>query len=100
MKNYLNLLGLAFRAGKCSIGEDAILRDVRSQKAKLVILSHDTGDQTKKRITDKCKYYRVPYVIAEEDRETLSNAIGKSQRVAIAVLDAGFAKKIRSYFAG
>ncbi|MCF3942394.1 L7Ae/L30e/S12e/Gadd45 family ribosomal protein [Oceanobacillus alkalisoli] len=98
MNNYLNLLGLAFRAGKCSVGEDAILRDVRSEKAKLVILARDTGDRTKKRITDKCKYYRIPYIIVEDDRETLSNAIGKSQRVAIAILDAGFAKKISSYF--
>ncbi|MCM3739008.1 YlxQ family RNA-binding protein [Oceanobacillus luteolus] len=98
MKNYLNLLGLAFRAGKCSTGEDAILRDVRSQKAKLVILAKDTGEQTKKKLTDKCTYYKVPYIIVDEDRETIAHAIGKSQRVAIAILDAGFAKKIKSFF--
>lgn len=98
MSRYLNLLGLAFRAGKCSLGEDAILRDIRSGKAKLVLLAKDTGEQTKKRITDKCKFYHVPYQIVEEERDTLSHAIGKSQRVAIAILDAGFAKKIKSYF--
>lgn len=98
MRPYLNLIGLAFRAGKCSVGEDAILRDIRSQKAKLVLLAADIGDQTKKKLTDKCTYYQIPFIIVDEDRETLSNAIGKSHRVAIAILEAGFAKKIKSYF--
>ncbi|MBN6206635.1 ribosomal L7Ae/L30e/S12e/Gadd45 family protein [Ralstonia pickettii] len=96
--NYLNNLGLAYRAGKCSLGEDAIIRDIRSGKAKLVLLANDIGYQTKKKLMDKCKYYKVPCIIVEENRETLSNAIGKSQRVAIAILDAGFAKKIKSLF--
>ncbi|MHA6251257.1 L7Ae/L30e/S12e/Gadd45 family ribosomal protein [Oceanobacillus sp. CAU 1775] len=94
--NYLNLLGLAYRAGKCSLGEDAILRDIRSNKAKLVLLANDIGYQTKKRLTDKSNYYNVPCIIVDEDRETLANAIGKSERVAIAILDAGFAKKFKS----
>jgi len=92
MSNYLNLLGLAFRAGKCSVGEDVILKDIRSRRAKLVILASDTGKQTKKKLTDKCTFYQVPYIIADEDRDTISHAIGKSHRVAIAVLDAGFGK--------
>lgn len=94
--NYLNLLGLAYRAGKCSLGEDAILRDVRSSKAKLVLLANDIGYQTKKKLTDKCHSYNVPCIIVDEDRESLSNAIGKSHRVAVAILDAGFAKKFQS----
>jgi ribosomal protein L7Ae-like RNA K-turn-binding protein len=94
--NYLNMLGLAFRAGKCSVGEDAILRDIRSNKAKLVILANDIGIQTKKKLTDKCRYYDVPIILANEDREALSHAIGKSHRVAVAIRDAGFAKKIKT----
>lgn len=93
--NYLNMVGLAHRAGKCSTGEDSIVKDIRQQKAKLVILASDIGPQTKKKLTDKCKTYKIPYRIAD-DRETLSQAIGKSHRVAIAILDAGFAAKIKS----
>lgn len=93
--NYLNLLGLANRAGKCSLGEETIIKDIQLQRAKLIILASDVGSQTKKKLTDKCKSYGVPYTIAD-DRETLSHAIGKSQRVAIAILDAGFAAKITS----
>ncbi|CDQ40077.1 MULTISPECIES: L7Ae/L30e/S12e/Gadd45 family ribosomal protein [Virgibacillus] len=92
---YLNLIGLAFRAGKCSIGEDSILKHIRSNRAKLVLIANDVGPQTKKKLTDKCKSYNVPFAIVD-DRDTLSNAIGKTHRVAIAILDAGFADKIRS----
>ncbi|MFC3040335.1 L7Ae/L30e/S12e/Gadd45 family ribosomal protein [Virgibacillus xinjiangensis] len=92
--NYLNILGLAFRAGKCSTGE-AVMKDIRQKRAKLVILADDTGPQTKKKITDKCKTYGIPVEVVD-DRETISHAIGKSQRVAVAILDAGFADKIKS----
>ncbi|WP_430785865.1 L7Ae/L30e/S12e/Gadd45 family ribosomal protein [Virgibacillus flavescens] len=91
--NYLNLIGLAYRARKCSLGEE-VVKDIKNQRAKLVLLASDTGPQTRKKITDKCKTYNVSLRIVD-DRETLSNAIGKSERVAIAILDAGFAAKIK-----
>lgn len=92
--NYLNTLGLAYRARKCSVGEETIVKDIQSRRAKLILLANDIGPQTRKKITDKCKTYDVPYVIIDDDRETLGNAIGKSQRVAAAILDTGFAAKI------
>ncbi|GAB3067099.1 L7Ae/L30e/S12e/Gadd45 family ribosomal protein [Virgibacillus ainsalahensis] len=93
--NYLNLLGLAVRAGKCSTGEETIVKDIQRKRAKLILLANDIGPQTRKKMIDKCKTYDIPFVIVD-DRETLSHAIGKSQRVAIAILDAGFAAKIKS----
>ncbi|WP_404459508.1 YlxQ family RNA-binding protein [Oceanobacillus kapialis] len=95
MNPYLNMIGLAYRARKLSLGEEAIVKDIRQNRAKLVLLASDIGPQTKKKLTDKCKSYNVPYEIVD-DRETLSQAIGKSQRVAVAILDAGFATKIQS----
>lgn len=92
--NYLNMVGLAYRARKCSLGEE-VVKDIKKKQAKLVLLANDTGPQTTKKITDKCKTYEVPLRIVD-DRETLSHAIGKSERVAIAILDAGFATKIKS----
>ncbi|WP_373896046.1 L7Ae/L30e/S12e/Gadd45 family ribosomal protein [Virgibacillus natechei] len=96
MKNsYLNILGLAYRAGKCSLGEETIVKDIQKNRAELILLANDIGPQTYKKITNKCKTYEIPFRIAD-DRETMSNAIGKSQRVAFAILDAGFATKIKS----
>ncbi|WP_042223736.1 YlxQ family RNA-binding protein [Oceanobacillus manasiensis] len=93
--SYLNMIGLAYRARKISLGEEAIVKDIRQNRAKLILLASDIGPQTRKKLTDKCKSYNVPYEIVD-DRETLSQAIGKSQRVAVAILDAGFATKIQS----
>ncbi|MYL19230.1 YlxQ family RNA-binding protein [Halobacillus litoralis] len=93
--SYLNLIGLAVRAGKCTFGEESIVKDIRKRKAKLVLIASDTGKQTKKKLTDKCSFYQVPcYEV--DDREVLSQAVGKAGRVAIAVLDQGFAKKLQS----
>ncbi|MDY0396404.1 L7Ae/L30e/S12e/Gadd45 family ribosomal protein [Virgibacillus halophilus] len=97
-RNYLNLIGLAYRARQCSAGEDTIIKDIRKRRVKLLILASDAGPQTKKKLTDKCKTYEVPYIIINEDKEALGNAIGKLQRVAIAILDEGFAAKIKSLF--
>lgn len=93
--NYLNIVGLAFRAGKCSIGEEIIIKDIQKNKAKLVLIASDIGTQTKKKLINKCTSYQIPYEFVA-DRDTLSQAIGKSQRVAIAILDNGFANKIKS----
>lgn len=93
--NYLNLIGLAVRAGKCSTGEETIIKDIQTNRAKLVIMANDIGPQTKKKITNKCKTYNVPYKIIAENREILSHKIGKEKRVGVAILDEGFATKIK-----
>ncbi|WP_082234158.1 YlxQ family RNA-binding protein [Halobacillus massiliensis] len=93
--SYLNLLGIANRAGKLTLGEEQIVKDIQRNKAKLVLMASDTGNQTKKKLTDKCSFYDIPcYVV--DDRDVFSQAIGKSGRVAIAVLDQGFANKLQS----
>lgn len=94
-QKYLNMIGLATRAQKISVGEDQILKDIKRGHAKLLLIANDIGFQTHKRLTDKCHFYHVPYRIVT-DRENLSYAIGKSGRVAVAITDEGFAKKICS----
>src|SRR5690625_1966797 len=94
-RNYLNIVGLAYRARKCVTGEDTIVQHIRNKNVKLVLIANDISEQTKKKYTDKCKTFHVPY-IEVDDRVTLGNAIGKSARVAIAILDEGFATKLQS----
>lgn len=94
-RDYLNLLGLAFRAGKCTIGEESVIKDIQRKKAKLVLIAKDTGPQTRKKVMDKCGSYQIPYKIAD-DRDTISQAIGKTGRVVIAITDKGFADKLKS----
>lgn len=90
---WFSLLGLANRAGKCISGEELVVKAVQRQNAKLVILSMDASPNTKKKITDKCSFYKVN-VKWVDDRYSLGSAIGKDQRVVVAVTDQGFTKKL------
>lgn len=90
---YLNLIGLATRAGKCTFGEEQIVKEIQARKSKLVLIASDIGDQTRKKLTDKCTYYRIPFYYVA-DRDTLSQAVGRSGRVAVSVHEQGFAKKL------
>ncbi len=93
--SYLQLLGLAMRARKVVLGEQQIIKEVQAKKAQLILIVSDIGEQTRKKITDKCKFYDIPYVFVD-DRETLSRAIGSKDRVAVAIMDKGFANKLET----
>lgn len=91
----LQLLGLAARARKVISGEELVVKEVRSGKAKLVLLASDAAHNSSKKIQDKCTYYNVEYHVFG-DRYDLGHATGKEARVAIAITDNGFAKKMSS----
>lgn len=88
----LQLLGLVMRAGKLVTGEDTTIRSIQNKQAKVVLIAKDTGENTTKRVTDKCEFYQVP-MIQDFTQEQISHALGKP-RVVCAVTDPGFAKKI------
>ena len=89
------LLGLAARARKVVSGEELVIREIRSNRAKLVLLASDASKNSDKKIKDKCTFYNVEYHVFG-DRYQLGNAIGKEARVVIAINDSGFAKKMSS----
>lgn len=88
-----SLLGLANRARKLISGEELVIKDVRNNKVKLVILANDASQNTFKKVTDKCASYSVP-VVTVDDRYQLGQSIGKDARVVVGVIDDGFAKKL------
>ena len=92
-QKWMSLLGLANRARKIISGEELALKEVRSGKAKLVLLSKDASINTAKKITDKCNSYNVPLKLVE-NRQLLGQAIGKEARVVVAIMDNGFAQKM------
>jgi ribosomal protein L7Ae-like RNA K-turn-binding protein len=92
-KKWTSFLGLAARARKVISGEEMVIQAVRQNKANLVLLSSDASARTKKTIADKCRYYEVP-LKEVVDRETLGRAIGKAERVCVAITDKGFGDKL------
>lgn len=92
MNKGLNLLGLAQRAGKLVSGEQTVLKNIRQKQATLVLVCSDASDNTKKNISDKCRFYNVTYKEAFSSEE-LSHALGKKRSVC-ALLDDGFTKRM------
>ncbi|WP_430612282.1 YlxQ-related RNA-binding protein [Enterococcus sp. DIV0876] len=94
----LNMLGLAMRAGKLVTGEEMTLKEIRNEKAALIILASDAGKNTQKKIKDKSSYYEIPLLDAFSTEE-ISAAIGKP-RMVIGILDQGFARKVQELILG
>ena len=91
----LQLLGLAARARKIVSGEELVIKEIRNGNAKIVLLASDAAANASKKLTDKCTYYNVELHVLG-DRYDLGHATGKEARVALAITDSGFAKKISS----
>ncbi|MDO4903826.1 MAG: ribosomal L7Ae/L30e/S12e/Gadd45 family protein [Limosilactobacillus sp.] len=87
----LNLLGIARAARQLVSGEDTVLKNIQTQKAKFVFLAKDAGQATAKKFTDKCNFYGIP-CSQEFTKIQLSQATGQS-RTIIGVVQPGFAKK-------
>lgn len=94
-QQWMSLLGLANRARKLISGEELVIKEIRSKKARLVLLAEDASKNTEKKISDKCAYYQIP-LKRVKNRSFLGQAIGKEARVVVAVLDEGFAQKLRT----
>lgn len=88
----LNLIGLALRARKIVTGEEFVIKEIQSNRAKIVFLASDASPSTQKKIQNKCTYYNVPCVTLFTT-EQLSQAMGKPRK-SCALCDAGFAKKV------
>ena len=52
IQKLLSLIGLARKAGKLTVGTEAVCDSIRGGKVKLVIASAEASDNTKKRISN------------------------------------------------
>lgn len=93
IKKIYGLLGLAKRAGKICSGESRCKDSIRFGTSYLVIIANDTGVNTKKSITDSCRYYDVPYYELGTMTDN-GHAIGNDFNAVLSVTDEGFAKSI------
>lgn len=96
-ERFLTMLGMCAKAGKCAFGETACLSSVRSRKARLMLVSSDASENSKKRFRDSCLSGNVPMILTGEP---IDAAAGKPGRKFIAVTDADFAKAVSGAYAG
>lgn len=90
-KKFLSALGLCVRAGKVIFGVpmicDAMRKGGKNSPA-VVFEASDTSENTHKRISDKCEYYKVKHIKLSIGGEELAAALGKTAFLAaVAVTD-------------
>ena len=97
----LSALGMGKRAGALTVGVPMICEAMRSggkNAPKLVFEASDTSDNTHKRITDKCNFYKTWHVRVECTGEQLAAALGKSASLgAVAVTDENLSLLVEKY---
>lgn len=89
----ISLLSIAAKAGRVVSGGFMTEETIREGTACLVVIAADASANTKKRFTDKCTYYHVPYRILS-DKKSLGRMIGKQERTTVTVTDRGLAQQI------
>lgn len=100
-KKLLSALGLCVKAGKVLFGVPMICEAARrgGDKAPALVLSAaDTSDNTHKKITDKCEYYKIKHIRLECSGETLAAAVGKTSFIgAVAITDKNMCMMVEKY---
>ena len=92
-----SMLGLARKAGKLVSGEFMTENSIKSGKARLVIISEEASDNTRKHFKDMCSYRNVPCV-EFGTKEELGHYTGSEMRASLALTDQGFADAISRLF--
>ena len=90
LKGYL---GLATKARKLVTGYNTCLDMIPRGKLKLIIIAEDVGENTKKKIGQKCESYGIPMRIGIGADE-MSRACGKRDKGVFGITDKGFAESI------
>ena len=92
---FLSLLGMARRAGRVSLGHDAVIGSIVRNKAKLCVMSKEASERLQKEIRHACTYENkdIPIIITEYTLLELSSAVG-SKAAVISVDDEGFANAL------
>ena len=94
MNKGLNTIGMCKCANKISYGE-TLIKDIQKSKISLVVICSDTSDNSKKKIIDKCNFYKCEYVICYTQEE-ICKVIARVDPVsAIGIKDSNLAKKLK-----
>lgn len=90
---FLQLLGLAQRAGAVTSGTMACLRALHKGKVKLLIVAVDTELKVAAEYRQVAEKNSIPLITISSQAE-LGNAIGKSRRAAVVIADPNFGRRL------
>lgn len=90
----LNLLGIARRAGKITMGMDPVKSSIAKGETRVVLVARDFSSRSASGIESVCEEWGQECLHLGQSMDEIGMAIGKRVGV-ISVNDAGFAKKVR-----
>ncbi|MGN0550297.1 MAG: L7Ae/L30e/S12e/Gadd45 family ribosomal protein [Acutalibacteraceae bacterium] len=90
----LSLLGLCRRAGRLTMGSDAVKDSIAKGEAKLVILAGDASKRTEKDVMYITGQYKTDLIKLNRTKDEIGAAVGKYTAV-IAINDSGFAGRLK-----
>lgn len=93
-KKILGLMGLAARARKICFGADSVELQIKKKKVNLILVAKDASERTKDKFENLCHEYDIPMIL-EGEIESLSKAIGKSNKAIIGIEDSNLASEIQ-----
>ena len=90
------MLGFAMRAGKVVIGTDAVCTAMRTKNPpKIVVVASDVSENTLKKISTKCEFYKIKSVQLNIGADELGDLLGKTYSpAAVGITDDGFAEQV------
>lgn len=95
----INAFGLAKRAGKCVVGTEMCVENIRAGKAKLVVCASDLSANTIKRFKDSCSYHNTELIFVSVDKMVLGQKLGKNNGTSsAAILDESFVNICRKIY--
>jgi len=93
-KKTSSLISLCKRAGLLRAGEENCVKALQKGEAKLVIISEDASDNTKKKFVNKAFFYKVPVIVLGSKQE-LGRLTGSAATSSIAITDMNLSEKIK-----
>jgi len=88
------MVGLSIRAGKVAYGTELVKKAIRSNKAKLVLLTQSASDRCQKDIRDTCSHYNVE-IIFDDFSDMFYQLASKDLMKVMSINDEGFAREIK-----
>ncbi len=93
MDKLLSLLGLARRAGRLTLGFDAVCGSVQKQESKLILTAEDVSEGTMRKLNNRLSGMEIDIREIPFGLDQINAAIGKPVRI-ISINDSGFARRM------
>lgn len=87
--NDLNLLGLAFKAGRLEIGEEPVGEACRAHRARVLLLASDTAENSAEKAERFAQTGNIPCVVVPFTKEELGHCVGRASCAMLALTDIG-----------